>query len=76
MTKYVAAFWLCLGLAAWSLYAFGHGLEVVANNPHRYVNAVMITSLAVLAGLAVSFIWLALRFRRRSAVFTNPTSQE
>jgi uncharacterized membrane protein YhaH (DUF805 family) len=65
VTRYVAAFWICIGLAAWCLYGFGHGLEVVANNPHKYVNAVMITSLVVLAGLAALFIWLALRFRRR-----------
>ncbi len=70
--RYVAGFWLNLALAAWSLYALGHGLGVLANNPHKYVNDVMIPTLLLLAVLAAVFAGLALRLRRRMGGLVGP----
>jgi hypothetical protein len=65
MAKYrhAAGFWLSLAAAAWTLMAIGAGLSAIANNGD-YVNDVMIPTLVLLAGLAVLFVRLALRFRR------------
>jgi uncharacterized membrane protein YhaH (DUF805 family) len=71
--RYVAGFWLSLLFAAWCLYSLGHGLVVVANNPDKYVNDVMIPTLALLAGLAALFIWLALRVRRKGGDVAEPS---
>jgi uncharacterized membrane protein len=70
--RYAVGFWLSLAAVAWTLMAIGAGLNAIANNG-KYVNDVMITTLVLLAGVTVLLIRLALRLRRHTRRFANPS---
>jgi hypothetical protein len=71
--RYTAGFWLSLAAAAWCLFGLGAGFNAIANNPDKYVNDVMITTLVLFVVIAALFIRLALRFQRNGRNFAKPS---
>ena len=69
----IGGFWLSIAAALWALMALGTGLRAVANNPTKYANDVMIPTLVLLSGIAVLFIWLAVRVRQKGRNGAKPS---
>lgn len=53
--------------------AIGAGFNAIADNPSKYVNDVMITTLVLLSLLTALLVRLALRFRRKQRYFVKPS---